>query len=48
MITLIEGNTFLQTYKGDATLAHFILKGVFVVAWPVWLIVGWVRAKIGK
>ena len=48
MITLIEGNAFLQTEKRDATLAYFILKGVFVLAWPIWLIVGFVRAKIEK
>ena len=48
MTTLIEGNMFLQTEKRDATLAYFILKGVFVLAWPIWLIVGFVRAKIGK
>jgi len=45
MITLIEGNMFIQSQKRDATLAYFILKGVFVLAWPFWLIVGFVRAK---
>ena len=48
MITLIECNAFLQTEKRDTTLVYFILKGVFVLAWPIWLIVGFVRAKIGN
>jgi hypothetical protein len=48
MITLIEGNAFLHCQKRDATLAYFILKGVFVLAWPMWLFVGFVRAKVAK
>jgi hypothetical protein len=48
MITLIEGNAFLQSEKMGATLAYFILKGVFVLVWPMWLVVGFVRAKVVK
>jgi hypothetical protein len=46
LIAMIEGNAVLQLGKRDGTLAYFILKGVFVLAWPVWLVVGLLRAKV--
>lgn len=45
-IALIEGNMFLQSQKTAATLAYFILKGAFALVWPMWLVVGFVRAKV--
>lgn len=46
LLAMIENRAFLQDSERAHTAAHVAAKASFVLAWPLWLLVSFVAARV--